>query len=166
MNKKLSFEQMKSFVYGFPKLVLQDSNAKIVLYVNSVKDKNKFFLYFKARQNLFYVNFIKLFSNSPPISISQLNKLFQEKYPKIMLRGKQYISIDELVNDFNLNETKVITVIFKTIRNKFLYRLKHDWHTPQCAYVVAHTEDGYSSTKVSNEYFSFDELLLQTDLAI
>lgn len=164
MNKKLSFEQMKSFVYDLPKLVLQDSNAKIVLYVNSVKDKNKFFLYFKAGQNLFYVNLVN-YSNYPPISISQLNKLFQEKYPKIMLRGKQYINIDELINDFNINETKAITAIFKTIRNKFLYTLKHDWHTPQCAYIVAHT-DGSSSTKVSNKYFSFDELLVQTDLAI
>ena len=82
-----------------------------------------------------------------------------------MLRGEQYISIQELVDDFKLDEVEVIAAIFKTLRNKIANDIKQCWQNPRFTRIVAHTL-GDSDTKMTKQFHSFDEVLVQADLTL
>lgn len=110
-SKRHSFEEMKRFIYAFAAAVVPA--GKPVFYVNATSLKNRFFFRVKTADNKFYRLSYNRWDDDIG-SFGKVDSLFKEANPRIMLR-EQIVSFDELINEFHLDERKLVNAVFSRI---------------------------------------------------
>ena len=139
ISKRHSFEEMKRFIYAFAAAVVPA--GKPVFYVNATSKKNRFFFRVKpeSKDCLYYLSYNRW--NDDIGSFGKVDSLFRKTNPRIMLR-EQIVSLEELVNEFKLDEKKLVNVVFSRINqaindalkcvypnNKMHFTVKYDNHS-------------------------------------
>ena len=101
---------------------------------------------------------------SIPIPRSFNSEVIQTKYPNMMFVSNTLVTVDDLVNDYGLDENLVIDFIFKSIRT-CINRHISDWKSYyEDDYAMAFDVIFDKSKIKSFEFKSFDECLIKTDL--
>jgi hypothetical protein len=101
---------------------------------------------------------------SIPIPRSFNSEVIQSKYPNMMFVSSTLVTIDDLVNDYGLDEDLVIDFVFKSIRtcvNKHISEWKSYYKDD---YAIAFDVISNKTRFKSFEFKSFDECLIKTDL--
>lgn len=99
-----------------------------------------------------------------PIPRSFNSEVIQTKYPNMMFVSNTLVTIDELIDDYGLDEDLVIDFIFKSIRT-CVNRHISDWKSYyKDDYAIAFDVIFNKSKIKSFEFKSFDECLIKTDL--
>lgn len=98
-----------------------------------------------------------------PIPRSFNSDVIQSKYPNMMFVSNTLVTIDDLINDYGLDEDLVIDFVFKSIRtyvNKHIAEWKSYYKDNHSLVFIFANNEQYKSP----EFKSFDELLIQADL--
>lgn len=173
-SKRHSFEEMKQFIYAFAAAVVPA--GKPVFYVNATSLKNRFFFRVKDTSNNFYYLSYNQW-NDDIGSFGKVDSLFKEANPRIMLR-EQIVSFDELINEFHLDERKLVNAVFSRINRAVSDAIKCNY--PGAATTMRftvlfdtiadrltnrqpHKCEKYSECKIP-EVSSIDELMVWADL--
>jgi hypothetical protein len=99
-----------------------------------------------------------------PIPRSFNSDVIQSKYPNMMFVSNTLVTIDDLINDYGLDEVLVIDFVFKSIRtcvNKHISEWKSYYKDD---YAIAFDVISNKTRFKSFEFKSFDECLIKTDL--
>ena len=176
-SRRHSFEEMKRFIYAFAAAVVPA--GKPVFYVNATSKKNRFFFRVKPERKdcLYYLSYSRW--NDDIGSFGKVDSLFREANPRIMLR-EQIVSLEELVNEFKLDEKKLVNAVFSKVNsamndslkyrypsNKMHFTVKYDSHSTKLfnvplgqQYACSDFECNVKTPDVS----SIDELIVWADL--
>lgn len=123
-SRRHSFEEMKRFIYAFAEAVVPD--GKPVFYVNATSKKNRFFFRVKPERKhyLYYLSYSRWSDDIG--SFGKVDSLFKEANPRIMLR-EQIVSLEELVNEFKLDEKKLVNAVFSKVNHAMNDALKYKY---------------------------------------
>ena len=151
----------KRFVYNFANCIVPGSELRI--YTHNTPTKSVFALSLFKDNVIYNLNCGK-YTGDIKLSTTLLMPIIWEKYPKMTFAGNQYISVKSLVSDFHLNETLLISAIFKTIKSKVnRYSINNGMHfvAEKC---ITNYWTETAQQFVSPTVNSFDELIVQVDL--
>lgn len=143
-SKRHSFEDMKRFIYALAAAIVPD--GKPMFYVNATSSKNRFFFRVKSASNGFYYLAYNIWDDDIG-TFGSVDKLFKETNPRIMLR-EQVVSIEELVNEFNLDEKKLVRAVFNRIDKAVKDAIKTNFDDSSKMQFTVH-EDSFAN-KIEN----------------
>ena len=176
--KRHSHAEMKRFIYALAEALVPGGEP--AFYVNATSSKNRFFFRVKdASNNFYYLSYNRWRDDLG--TFGSVDALFKETNPRIMLR-EQVVSIEELVNEFNLDEKKLVRAVFNRIdkavkdaiktnfgdSSKMQFTAQEDLTPNKIANRLAVCKDddakSESTPESTPEVSSIDELIVWADL--
>lgn len=164
MPRTFTPEQVKKFLDNFPRAFFSD--AVLGLYVDNTGKKNKFYVMLKHGKVLYGIRT----SYYEKVNVSGLNKMIEEASPVLMLRPKDFMPVESIVELFKLDSSKVNKLIFQAVKKSMVKALSYCSSTDDGVAFEATKlpwwgySDDHSDTVSLPKVKSFEELLVTVDL--
>lgn len=159
---RFTIDRAKRFVANFAKAF--HPNAELCFFVHNTSKRNVFDLCLvMPRHEKFMITATYGSMSGYAIHVS-IDPLFQQVYPKLMLRPNQYVTMKDLIETYGLDEKSIVQKITTAVKIAYNKSPKlNSFSASQCApYSFSDSDD---KTITLKETHSFEELVVMVDLA-